>query len=86
LRDEERMALVRERFAAFHAYLAAARDLLLRGRGLRGGARRNVGATVGHALSFATWRSLAREQGLDDDRAAELMCRLVAAAGSRSSS
>jgi hypothetical protein len=30
-------------------------------------------------LAFATWRSLAREQGLDDAQAADLMCRLVAA-------
>jgi hypothetical protein len=33
------------------------------------------------ASGFSTWRSLARDQGLDDAAAAELMCRLVAAAG-----
>jgi len=80
LRDEERMPVVKERFAAFHQFLAGAREVLLRGRGLRGRARRDVGAAIGHALSFTTWRSLAREQDLDDEAVAALMCRLVAAA------
>ena len=51
------------------------------GRRLRGKARDRVEAATGHALAFATWRSLARDQGLDDTAVAELMCRLVAAAG-----
>jgi hypothetical protein len=42
-----------------------------------------VGATTGHALAFVTWRSLTVEQGLDDQQAAELMCRLVGAASSK---
>ncbi len=50
------------------------------GRRSRGEARRRVLAATGHALAFTTWRSLVREQGLDDTRAAELMRRLVAAA------
>ena len=37
-------------------------------------------AAIGHALAFTSWQSLAREQGLDDRQAAELMCRFVAAA------
>jgi hypothetical protein len=40
-----------------------------------------VRAAIGHALTFTTWQSLAREQELDDRQAAELMCRLVEAAG-----
>jgi AcrR family transcriptional regulator len=80
LRDEDRMPVVKERFAAFHQFLTGAREVLLRGRGLRGRARRDVGASIGHALSFTTWRSLAREQDLDDEAVAALMCRLVAAA------
>jgi AcrR family transcriptional regulator len=36
---------------------------------------------TGHAIAIATWRSLVREQGMDDPAAAELMCRFVAAAG-----
>jgi len=39
-----------------------------------------VRAAVGHALSFATWQSLAREQGLEDRQAADLMRALVGVA------
>jgi hypothetical protein len=39
-----------------------------------------VHAATGHALAFATWRSLVREQGLSDGQAGELMCLLVDAA------
>ena len=80
-RDAELMPIVQQRFSNFGRYLAAAQDTLMSGRRLRGKARDRVGAATGHALAFATWRSLARDQGLDDAAAAELMCRLVAAAG-----
>ena len=33
-------------------------------------------AAIGHALSFTTWRSLIREQGLTDEQAVEVMLRL----------
>jgi hypothetical protein len=49
------------------------------GRRVRGRARERLVAAIGHALAFTTWQSLAREQELDDARAADLMCRLVAA-------
>jgi len=45
---------------------------------------RRVLAAIGHALAFGTWRSLAHEQELTDSQAADLMCRLVAAAAGRS--
>jgi AcrR family transcriptional regulator len=80
LRDERTHALVRERFGAFHGYLDAARDELLRGRGLRGAARRRVAAAIGHALAFTTWRSLVAEQGLAPDAAVDLMCALIVSA------
>jgi AcrR family transcriptional regulator len=80
LRDEGTMPTVQKTFAAFRAYLAAAADVLMHGRGLRGGAAKRTRAAIGHALSFATWQSLAREQGLEDAQAADLMCRLVAVA------
>jgi len=79
LRDEDAVAPVKQGMDAFRGYLGAARDVLMAGRRARG--RGRVAAATGHALSFSTWRSLAHEQGLDDKRAAELMCRLVAAAG-----
>jgi AcrR family transcriptional regulator len=80
LRDEETMPVVRQMFTGFRDYLEAARKTLMAGRGERGAARRRVSAAIGHALSFAAWSSLVREQGLDDPEAVELMCRLLAAA------
>jgi AcrR family transcriptional regulator len=80
-RDEAVVPMVAERFSRFHEYLAGAREVLMAGRALRGRARARVFGAIGHALSFATWRSLVREQGLDDEAATDLMCRLVAAAG-----
>ena len=77
-RDELTVPLVAERFAGYHQYLAAARDMLIRGRSVRGLRREETRAAIGHALAFTTWRSLTREQGLDDARAAEMMCGLVA--------
>ena len=79
-RDEATMPTIKRLFGGFHDYIAAARETLMAQRRVRGRARQRVHAAIGHALAFATWRSLAREQGLDDEQAAELMCRLVAAA------
>jgi AcrR family transcriptional regulator len=76
-RDETTVPLVRERFAAFHGYLAAARDTLMAGRKLRGGARRQTNAALGHAIAFSTWKSLVREQELSDADAAILARALV---------
>jgi AcrR family transcriptional regulator len=77
IRDEPVSELVREHFAAYHRYVAAARDALVRGRRSRGRARTRERAAIGHALAFGTWRSLALDEGLDDAQAAELMVRLV---------
>jgi AcrR family transcriptional regulator len=79
-RDAPVMTTVQQLFGAFGQFLAAAGDTLMRGRGARGKARGRAHAAVGHALAFTTWQSLARGQQLDDAQAADLMCRLVAAA------
>jgi hypothetical protein len=34
-------------------------------------------AALGHALDFQTWRSLVREQGLNDEQAVEVMMGMV---------
>jgi AcrR family transcriptional regulator len=78
LRDEAAVPALERQLAGLHAYMADAREVLLHGRAVRGARRRAVAAALGHALAFATWRSLVVEQGLDDAGAAELMCRLVA--------
>ncbi|HEY8082617.1 MAG TPA: helix-turn-helix domain-containing protein [Solirubrobacterales bacterium] len=62
------------------AWLAAAIATIVRGRPERGARRRRVEAAVGHAVSFFTWRSLVREQGLSESEAVDLMCGLVALA------
>jgi len=80
LRDEETIPIVKQMFGGFRAYIKTAHETLMGGRRARGGARQRVRAATGHALAFATWRSLVREQGLDDSQAADLMCRLVGAA------
>jgi AcrR family transcriptional regulator len=79
LRDEATMPIVARMLSFYRDYLARAGAALMAGRRERGHARRRVRAAIGHALAFATWRSLAREQSLDDAEAAELMCGLVAA-------
>ena len=66
---------------AFLAYLEAVVDAVVAGRPERGKARRRVRAAVGHAISFPTWQSLVRAQGLTDAEAVELMAAAVEAAG-----
>jgi AcrR family transcriptional regulator len=82
-RDELTVPIVRERFAAFRGYIASVRDTLMTGRKLRGAARLRTRAALGHAIAFSTWKSLVRDQGLDDDAAVELMRALVGAAAHR---
>jgi AcrR family transcriptional regulator len=81
IRDAATNENVRRHFAGFHGYMDAARKILLAGRGLRGHARRHVQAAVAHALDFSTWRSLVRDQGLEDAEAVDLMMVLVGVAG-----
>lgn len=80
-RDEALVPIVRRRLSHFRAYLDSAADTLMKGRGLRGRAAQRTRAALGHAVSFATWRSLVDEQGVAEDDAVALMCRLVEDAG-----
>lgn len=82
-RDETVVPAVRRRLRDFHAYLERACDVLVAGRGVRGSAARRTRAALGHALAFATWRSLTQEQGLSQDEAVALMCALVRDASRR---
>lgn len=65
---------------AFLAYVEAVVDAIVAGRPERGKARRRVRSAVGHAVSFRTWQSLVRGQGLTDAEAVELMAAMVEAA------
>jgi hypothetical protein len=61
----------------YHAYWARAVDVLLAPWKARGRRRTLLRAGIALALSFDTWRTLVREQGLTDEQALELMVRLT---------
>jgi AcrR family transcriptional regulator len=80
-RDAGRMEAMARPVAAFRAYLDAVTGALIAGRAKRGGARRRVRAAIGHAVSFATWQSLVRQQGLEDDEAVTVMAAMIECSG-----
>ena len=61
----------------YHAHWQWAVDVLATPWRVRGRRRTLLRAGIAVALSFDTWRTLAREQGLSDDEAAELMLRVT---------
>jgi AcrR family transcriptional regulator len=79
IRDQSLVPSVEQRFGGFHARLAAAQDLLMAGRRLRGRKQTQVRAAIGLALKFETWRALCREGELRDEEAVELLAMLVEA-------
>ena len=63
------------------AYEATMRDVLLRGRDLRGPRERRVAGVLGLALSFVAWHQLVRQEGIDDDTVVvDVLARAVSAA------
>jgi AcrR family transcriptional regulator len=83
LRDAPTVPVVDELMGAFRAFIVEAAKILMEGRGLRGNAAKRTRAAIGHALAFRTWQDLTGAQGLDDDQAADVMSRLVAAMRTR---
>ncbi|MGH2976458.1 MAG: TetR/AcrR family transcriptional regulator [Solirubrobacterales bacterium] len=81
LRDAPVVPVVAAQMGGYREFLAAAVEVLRRGRKARGNASRRLGAALGHALAFRTWQDLSRTQGLDDECAAELMSRFIAVSG-----
>jgi AcrR family transcriptional regulator len=77
LRDERLVPTVQRLLRDFYGYLAAIEDVLSARRGLRGRSLRSTRAAIGHALAFATWRSLTHDQRLSDEDAVALMSVLV---------
>lgn len=65
-------------------HMETLRDVLATGWNVEGPAHEVQRALIGHALEFWTWKSLVRQQGLDDDVAVDAMVTLVSsfAAGS----
>jgi AcrR family transcriptional regulator len=77
LRDLPDSPTLQEVAQPFLEYWDAVRLTLDRGWTARGHRRQLTRAAIGHAVEFETWRSLARQQGLDDLAAADLMVGLV---------
>jgi AcrR family transcriptional regulator len=67
--------------APYHGYWSQAADVLAAPWPARGKRRALLRAGIALALSFDTWRMLAREQGLSDDQAVSLMLRLTCDCG-----
>ena len=63
-------------------FVAITRADLVAGWGVRGLRRARLTASIGHALRFESWKSLAREEGLEDADVVELMVALATAASS----
>ncbi len=53
------------------------RETLARGWAARGRRRVVPAAAIGHALDFASWRSLVHPLGLADDEAVDVMLQTV---------
>ncbi len=71
-RDAARVPAPARRSATLDYFERRPRDCFA-GRLERGRPRTRAAAGIGHAISFPTWRSLVREQGLDETDAVELM-------------
>jgi hypothetical protein len=67
-----------EILAPYHAHWQHAADVLLAPWQARGRRRKLLRAAIMLALSFDTWRTLAREQNLTDEQAVEVAIRLAA--------
>ena len=63
--------------APYHDYWRQAGEVLVEPWRARGSRKQLLRAAIAVAVSFDTWRTLAVEQGLSDDKAAYLMMRLT---------
>jgi AcrR family transcriptional regulator len=69
---------------ALRAEAARIAGVLIQGHSITGPAGRRLRALAGHLVSFWTWRSLVRDQGLSNAEAADIAAGLLIAAASRS--
>lgn len=76
-RDAALVPAMRSAVERMGGWFAEALAAIARGRPERGARRRKVEAAIGHAISFSTWRSLVRDQGLSDAEGVDLMHGLV---------
>ena len=77
LRAAQVHPLTRELAESYFERWERMRYVLATGWGVRDERLALLLAALGHALDFQTWRSLVRQQGLDDGRAIEVMVGMV---------
>ncbi len=75
--DLPKLPVLQEVLVPYFEYWRRVRDVLADGWGVGGEQRSLLTAAIGHAISFQTWQSLVREQGLDDAQAVKLMVAMV---------
>jgi AcrR family transcriptional regulator len=80
-RDRALVPAMAKPAAQMGGYFEMVVETLVAGRPQRGRARARAAAAIAHATSFATWRSLVQEQGLQDREAVAVMAAMVEAAG-----
>jgi len=66
-----------EVMAPYHAHWRRAADVLVEPFAASGSRRRLLRAAIALALAFDSWRTLVREQGLDDEQAVAVASRLA---------
>jgi AcrR family transcriptional regulator len=76
-RDLPDLPALRAALAPTFAHWARIRDVLATGWATAPERELLVARVIGHALAFSTWRSLVREQGLDEAQAVAAMAAMV---------
>ena len=77
VRDAEVHPITREMAEPYYQLFEQMRYVLATGWGVEDERLPLLLATLGHALDFQTWRSLVRQQGLNDEQAVEVMMCMV---------
>ncbi len=76
-RDLPQFPALAEVLAPYDEHWARLGAVLAAGWQTQQGDRKLVGAAIGHAMTFQTWRSLVREEELDDSEAVQLMVTMI---------
>ncbi len=76
-RDLPQFPALAEVLAPYDEHWVRLGDVLAAGWQTQQDDRKLVRAAIGHAMNFQTWRSLAREEELDDSEAVKLMVTLI---------
>jgi AcrR family transcriptional regulator len=77
VRDAQVHPITREMAEPYYRHWERMRYVLATGWGVEDERLALLLAALAHALDFQTWRSLARQQGLNDEQTAELMVGMV---------